>query len=157
MKMSVIFEVGALNCALPQREIKEILAMPSLVLPPGMPAILAGFVKLEDQYLPVVDLGRVFQQSPQPLTIDQHLLRLAHHPWLCLVNRVLDLAQLSEPVPVNPGHSFNNCVSGLSSYQGCEIALLEISQLLLQEERLRMVALQEILQARLSDLAPESP
>jgi len=152
MTISVIFEVGALSCALPRKEVKEILPLPSLVLAPGMPATLAGFVQLERQYLPVVDLRFLFHATVQALTIDQHLLRLANHSWLCLVDRVLELAPLPVSEPLKPEHSFNDWVMGLSYYQGHEIALLDINQVLLKEEQTRMTSLQEMLQARLQAL-----
>ncbi len=152
MTISVIFEVGSLFCALPRKEVKEILPLPSLVFAPGMPATFAGFVQLDQQYLPVVDLRFLFHKTVQTLTIDQHLLRLANHSWLCLVDRVLELAPLPVSEPLKSEQCFNDWVMGLSYFQGHEISLLDIKQVLLKEEQTRMVSLQEMLHARLQAL-----
>jgi purine-binding chemotaxis protein CheW len=153
----LIFEVGNSLFALPQTQIQEVLPLPALILPPGLPPILAGFVNLDGQYLPVLELAFLFQMPAYIQQIDQHLLRLRQTPMLCLVKRVLELCSLPEPLPLEPDQSLNNYLAGFLNYRGQRVALISVEKLLLAEEKARIQALQNMVQQRLDTLESSPP
>jgi chemotaxis signal transduction protein len=51
---------------IPLREVQEIVPMAQLSGPPDLPAILAGFLNLEGEAIPVVRLDRMLRLPGQP-------------------------------------------------------------------------------------------
>lgn len=157
MKVSghyLLFQVGDLLCALPQAEVLEILPLPTLYAPPGLPPILAGFANIDGENLPVLEMSRLFQLPEQPWQIDQHLLRLRSAPLLCLIKRALDFSPTAEVSPLQAEHSFNSWAKGTLRHQKQTFYLLEPQKLLLEEEQLRLQALQEMVDQRLQSWEP---
>ena len=54
------FELAGRTCAIPSANVREVLFMPALARPPGLPAILEGILNLGGVAVPVVKLDRLF-------------------------------------------------------------------------------------------------
>lgn len=148
----LVFSLGELTAAFGLGDVREVLALPAMKQPPGLPAVLAGFVRLGNEILPVVNLAQLLQLPPQAPSIDQHLILLRHAPMLCLVDRVLELCPLPAPNPVPTGQTFNDTVVGLLDYQGDSVSLLDSDRLLLETEQARIQDFQHLYAQRLQNL-----
>lgn len=148
----LIFRLDTVLCALPREDIQEILPYVALSIPPGLPAILAGFVNLGGRVLPVLHLARILGLPSGAEQIDRHLIHLRQAQRLCLVDRVLGLSILPEPLQIDPDHVFNNWAVGFLRYGQEDVYLMRVEQLLLREESQRVAGLQAQMQQRLLGL-----
>lgn len=152
----LIFKLGDLKCAFERSEVQEVLPYVALNTPPGLPQVLAGFVNLGGQFLPVLHLLRILGLTGNAERLDSHLIHLRQSHRLCLVERVLTLAVLPEPRALDAEHVFNDWAAGILEHQGQAIYLLRPEQLLLREENLRLNDLQAQINQRLMALDSHS-
>jgi purine-binding chemotaxis protein CheW len=150
------FRLAGQLCALPLEKVREILPMPRLARPPGLPSLLEGFLNLGGMALPVLRLDQLFALPPlQPgLYTPLLVLRDPDPPLALLVEQVE--AVLSVPgealLPVREGHAFNDCATAEVALGGRTLHLLSPERLLLREERQRLAELQAMAQQRLGGL-----
>jgi purine-binding chemotaxis protein CheW len=159
----LLFRLGSRRCALPAAAVREVLPLPRLFRPPGLPRPMAGFLNLGGAAVPVIDLGRLFgiaagAEADQALyrhilLMDRPMDRL---PLGLLVDRVLDLWPVAPERrrPVAPEASLNGCVvAELETAEGF-VHLLDAGRLLLAQEVATLAALQEGVAARLAEWTP---
>ncbi|MFT4253282.1 MAG: chemotaxis protein CheW [Caulobacter sp.] len=141
----VTFRAGALEAALPQAAVAEILPLPELVAAPGAPRVLAGFVNLGGEAVAALALDRLLDAEggePAP-ALYRHLVRLrplAGAPSVTLiVDRVGDAAaRAQETQPVDEAESLGGCVAQTALIDGRLTPVLSPEHLLLAEEKARL-------------------
>lgn len=155
----VVMRLGSRRCALPRAAVRELLPLPRLWRPPGLPRPLAGFLNLAGEAVPVLDLPRLFGLATAAEAEDalyRHLVLVGGEgqpPLALLVDRVLDMlripAERLRPVP--PEATLNGCaVAEIETPEGF-IHLLAADRILLAQEEAALAALREGAQARLAD------
>lgn len=152
----VIRCAGAL-AALPAAAVAEVLPISRLSRPVGAPKVLAGFLNLAGEALPVIDLAAVFGAAPDGQDLYRHIVRLKPiegRALALLVDRVDDAAAAADGVaPLDPDQSVGGVLAA-NLRIGAELApLIDLAGLLLAEEKLRLDDLAQAAQARL-DTAP---
>ncbi|MFE1600599.1 chemotaxis protein CheW [Methylobacterium sp. ID0610] len=151
-------DVAGTACAVPREAVREILPLPRLWRPPGVPAALAGFFNLGGAAVPVIDLAALFglpAEAGRPM-VYRHLLMLgAEAPLALLVDRVSDLVTVAPDAvnPVAPGTALNGCVAAEVRVGERLLHGLDIRRILLAEERERLDAQTRAAQARLAEWA----
>nr|WP_305123514.1 chemotaxis protein CheW [Roseomonas sp. GC11] len=162
----MLFRLGSRRCALPRASVREVLPLPRLWRPPGLPRPLAGFLNLGGEALPVLDLARLFALESAALADEalyRHILLLPGGAGLggaglggalgLLVDRVLDLARIpaARLRPVPPEASLNGCaVAEIETPEGF-LHLLDPGRILLAQEAAALAALREGAAARLAE------
>jgi len=144
----VVFLCAGLRFGLPAEQVREVLPLPSLWRREGMPPHVAGFFRLGDAVLPVLDLAHLLGlreagavDGAEEGGLYRHLLLLASGPAL-LVDRALDLAAGGEALddPAPPDWQ-NGCMTARLLLGGEPVALLDSSRLLDAHEAARLAAL----------------
>lgn len=152
----VVFEVAGVLCALPLEDVREIVLLPMLFHPPTSPSILAGFLNLGGQIVPVVFLSRLLALSSRPQGMYTHVLVLEEGgaPLGLLVDYARETVERSGGffLPVEREHSLNDCAEAEAVLNGKSLYLLSSKKLLLEEERVRISELKAMEQERLSQL-----
>lgn len=152
----VVFSLAEESCALDLADVREILPTAELSTPPGMPALLAGFLNLGGTAVPVLRLGRLFQMPAKEIGLYEHMILLrASRPLALLVDRVDEVLTCSADAlrPVGEKSSFNDCAPSQLTCKGRTIHVLALDRLLLKEEEARLSALRGVEQERLRALA----
>jgi purine-binding chemotaxis protein CheW len=144
------------KCALPAADVYRLIHIPHLIRPPGIPSLVEGFLNLAGSVIPVLRVDRLFGRPD-----------IAFHPYLCvivlkstspplslLVGGVDTIIRLDAEhvAPVDPGESFNACVTATATVDGQDIALLETGRLLTVREELMLTELRTIQQRRLAEM-----
>lgn len=156
----LVFEIAGDAFAIPLDTVREILPLPLLSHPPGIPSFLEGFLNLGGQAVPVLNPTRLFRlQGPAPGPYS-HLVVLekAGAPLAILVNHAAGATEVPKEsvMPVGQSFSFNDCLEGDARIGGRTVHILSVEKLLLEEERRRIAELQAMEQERLRELE-ESP
>jgi purine-binding chemotaxis protein CheW len=150
----LLLALVGLRLALPRDAVRELLPLPRLARPPGLPPVVAGFVELGDALLPVLHTARLLGLQADAPENDQdglyrHIVLLDGGPGL-LVDRALDLLALpaGSRQRVDPARTLNGCVAAtLPTPQG-PVPLLNPARLLLAEEREALAGLAEAARQR---------
>lgn len=157
----LLFRLGTRRCALPRASVLEILPLPRLWRPPGLPRPLAGFMNLGGEAVPVLDLPRLFGLASTGAEAEAALYRhIMLTPDLeegrrvaLLVDRVLDVVRIParhlRPVP--PDATLNGCAVAEIELPDGFVHLLAVRQILLAREQAALAALREQEQARLAE------
>jgi purine-binding chemotaxis protein CheW len=157
----VIFHAAGQAYALGVNEVREIVPMAELSRPPGSPSILAGFLNLAGQPLPVIRLNRMFGLPDQPLGLYTPLLILrGPDQRLALqVDRVSQITAIAAGaiLPAGDHHSFNDCVLGMLRLADEVVLLLSLERILLDKERQCIAELEAAEQERLRELEEVAP
>ena len=157
----VIFHLGGQAYGLPLEEVLEIVPLALLSRPPGLPAMMAGFLGLEGQAVPVLRLDRLFglPELTPGLYTPLLILRSPGHPLALLVEKVSRITAVAADavVPVPPGESFNDCAEGVVTLDSHVVLLLSPERLLLDKEQQCLAEFQDLEQARLRALEGDRP
>lgn len=150
----LIFRLGGEECAFPVKSVREVVPMVQLVRPPGLPALLEGFLNLRGEAVPVVRLRRLFGLPEGALGLYTPVVILKEGPLALLVDEVSGVLSASEEagLPVQEGNTFNDCVEAEVVLNGRTVHLLSTDRLLLEQERRRIAELQVEAQRRLREL-----
>lgn len=154
----VIFRVGDVTCALARPRVTRIAAVAALARPPSAPPMLAGFVNLAGEPLPVVEAADLFQTAPardvDPLY--RHLL-VVDGTLALAVDRVADVRPLETDgaMQADEGATLNGCVTHMLGEGAGAISILGADRILLAVERARLDELAAIEKARLAQWAAE--
>jgi purine-binding chemotaxis protein CheW len=153
----LLIDVAGTGCAVRREAVREILPLPRLWRPPGVPAALAGFFDLGGTAVPVLDLAVLFgldRPEAGREAVYRHLL-LVGGPLALLVDRVTDLATVPPEAvaPVSEGTSLNGCVAEEIRLGGRLLHGLALEKILLADERARLDAQTRAAQARLAEWA----
>ncbi|WP_426959310.1 chemotaxis protein CheW [Muricoccus radiodurans] len=147
----ILFATAGTNCALPREAVRELLPLPRLDAPPGLPGPLAGFMNLGGTAVPVLDLAALLGAGSTQIGPYAHLLLLAGPPRALLVDRVLDVwpAGGVPPRPVDPAHSLGGLIVAELESDGGTAHLLDAGQVLLAQEAAILADLSATAQRRL--------
>jgi purine-binding chemotaxis protein CheW len=128
--------------------------MAQLACPPGLPALLEGFLNLRGEAVPVVRLRRLFGLPEQTPGLYTPVVILKEGgPLALLVDEVGGVLSAPEEdrLPVQEGHAFNDCVEAEVALEGRLVHLLSTDRLLLEGERRRIAEFQAVAQRRLRE------
>lgn len=160
----VVFAVGDVRCALPSLVVRELLPLPRLWRPPGMPRPLEGFMNLGGEAVPVVALDRLFGIRTAPTEEAEKLLY--RHAILVagghaasagqvalLVDRALDVVWVPRDRlrPVERSDTLNGCVEAEVEFGDGFVHLLDADRILLEQERAALAELGQAAQDRLAE------
>jgi purine-binding chemotaxis protein CheW len=97
----LVFNVGALRCAIPLTEVRGVLRAVAIVPLPAAPAVVDGLVDVRGEVLPVINLRRRLAQPPRALDPADRMLvtQAAGRPVVLLADEVEGTAR-AEPRPV---------------------------------------------------------
>ncbi|QFU15290.1 chemotaxis protein CheW [Microvirga thermotolerans] len=159
----VLFHTCGMECALRRDAVRELLPVPHLQRPPGLPRPVAGFFNLSGAAVPVVRLDVLFGLEGAELSPEAGLYRhlilvgdpVADLPTALLVDRVEDVVEISSPqvFPVHERGTLNGCVEAEIETGGRLIPLLSPQRILMAEERQALAELSRQAQNRLGTWA----
>jgi len=150
----LLFQVGGQICALRTGAVQEVLFLPRLARPPGLPALVAGFLDLRGEVVPVVRLDRLLDAGSGEPGLYTPLVVLRGPSVALQVDRV-DQVRHCEPaamVAVRAGHCFNECAEAEVAVEGGLAHVLNPERLLLAEEHQRLQEWRERAQRYLAEL-----
>lgn len=111
-----VFRAGASWFSMPAVTIREVLVAPVPVRLPESPAWLIGIVHIQSEFIPVISLERLLNQSPPLVTQgNERLLVMAGSPvWSLLVSQVQALTDIEATLsPENHGQfGHSSCTVG---------------------------------------------
>lgn len=152
----VVFVAGGRVCALPTAAVREVVHYPELATPPGLPAMLEGFLNYGGEILPVLRLDRLFglPQARTDLYTQVLVLRETEGRLALIVDAVRAVRRVDEALlrPVQGGSVFNDCLDAQLELDGETVHVLAADRVLLQQERERLRQLGEMVESRLADL-----
>jgi purine-binding chemotaxis protein CheW len=147
----LVFAEGDMLCALDAAMVQEVVFLPELSHPPGMPSVLEGFMALDGDNVPVLRAARILGLAAAPVGIyaPAIILKAARAAVVC--ERVAGMLRLApgDMREAPAGHSFNDCLLGIAQMNGQEVHVLSADRLLLKEEKQRISEFQALSQARL--------
>ncbi|HEX3655536.1 MAG TPA: chemotaxis protein CheW [Pirellulales bacterium] len=156
----LIFRLSGQAYGISVLRVREILPMPLLEHAPGLPPVLAGFVNLGGEAIPVVNLARLFAVAEQSTTRYTPLVILHYGDGALalLVDSVQGVVRLhdEELVPFSDNLCLNSCAEGLATVGEISFVLLADDRLLREQEQRRIEELAAIEQARLDGLRETS-
>ena len=157
----IVFSVAGQIYAIDLEEVREIVPLPLLTRPPGLPSMLAGFLNLAGSAIPVVRLDRLFGLPQQVPGLYTPLLILSNSDYrvALLVEKVHEIAFVAPEniVPVQENHALNDCAEGVTMLHEQMVLLLSAERLLLEKEQHCLAELQALEQKRLDDVQGASP
>lgn len=140
---AVLFRVGEIACALALFDVKEILPLPRLAVPPSAPPALAGLVSVGGMPLAVLRPEVLFG-LPEPADepdLYSHLIVLrGSRAVALLVSRADDVIVVSRSgvSAVGDQETLRGCVTGVFGHGGREVMLVSGTRLLGIQERDRI-------------------
>lgn len=155
----LVFAEGGALCALPAGAVQEVVFLPELTRPPGMPSLLEGVMTLDGKAVPVLKVATLLGLPVASGGVYTPALVLKEGRAALAVERMVDIfnPKNSELVPANEGQSFNGCVTGMAQTKEGLVHILSADRLLLAEEQKRIAEFQSLAQARLEDGNGGSP
>lgn len=152
----LVFQVADQQYAVAAGDVAEILPIAELQRPPGAPEVLAGFLDLGGELIPVIRVHHLFglpQAAPDlwtPLVIlrdgDERIAL-----WVDSVNRTL-VVEDADVLPLPSQHVTNECVTGVVRSGNASLSLLSPQRLLLAQETRAITELQQMVQKRVDSL-----
>lgn len=152
----VVFRLGKTECALPISDVREIVALPALAKPPGLPPLMIGFLNLEGAAIPVIRLDHLFDlpESDADVYTPLIILKTDNPPLALLVDGIVEVVTIAvgAVLPVQEAHTFNDCTVGEIAVAGKAISVLSVDRLLIEKERQSVVEFQAMEQKRLQEI-----
>jgi purine-binding chemotaxis protein CheW len=156
-----VFVVANQSYALPFGEVLQVVHLPALTTPPRMPNLLAGFMNVGGNPIPVVRLDRLFGLPEMSPGIYTPLLLLRHpsRRLALMVENVIGIVKVADDaiVPIDQNHTFNGSVVGLVQRDNQVHLLLCAEKILLEQEQHCLAELQDQEQHRLQALEERAP
>jgi len=157
--MLAIFHLGGEALAVDSSTVQEIALMARLSKPNGLPSLIAGFLNLAQQAIPIIRLDRLLRLPEPKFELYTQILVLhddagASMGWI--VDRVAQIApvRLDEVLPVPENHCFGDCARGVFVRNDSSVSILAPERILLERERRCVLEFQEREQERLRELEP---
>ncbi|RYZ79427.1 MAG: chemotaxis protein CheW [Proteobacteria bacterium] len=151
------FQLGDRFFALPLELAGEILPMATLMKPPGLFPLLEGFLNLGGIAIAVLRLDRALGLPMVEPTPDSHLLIVKpgknELSYALLVDHVLETFESSEEQMITLPHQiFKSCVEQELTHRSQVVHLLSLKNVLLEQERSAVGALQLSTQKKMLEL-----
>lgn len=157
----IVFCVGRQRYAIASCEIEQILPMAELDRPPGTPNLLAGFLNLAGDLVPVVRLHHLFGLAEVKLDLwtPLVLLRGTSERVALLVEQVdgCQIIATESILPLPEHHASDECVTGTARVGDFTIHLLSVERLLLKQERQVTAEWKKRVEQRVSELKDSLP
>lgn len=157
----VVFRIAEQRYALPLEVVQEIVSVPLLSRPAGMPSILAGYFSLGSDVVAVLRVDRLLGSAdrPQSLYTPLIVLRSSTARLALMVDEVVDANSIPEGtiVSFHETNSFNGCTEALAVVNGHHVAILSPDRLLLKAEKQRLVEFTAREKCRLAELLEATP
>lgn len=131
--------------------------MASLASPPGLPGVVAGFLNLRGNAVPIVRLDRLFGLPAWDPSLYSPLIILrTERPLGILVDSVKEVALPGDETSVGLGSAsvFNDCVSAEVDVNGARVSILNPKRILVEQELQAISEFQTMAQQRLRELQP---
>ena len=152
----LLFHVGGLAFGLLAEDVAEIVFLPELLRPPGMPWNLEGLLVISGEAVPAIRIDRLFSLSELELTDYTQILLVRAgarlHGWLVERTEGLLSLEFDQLVPLTSGATFHSCVAGTFLHKERTFHLLASQRVLLEQERLAAEELARSVEERLSKL-----
>jgi purine-binding chemotaxis protein CheW len=151
----LIFHSAGRVFALPISAVRELLPMALLASPPGLPAVLAGFLNLRGVAVPIVRLDRLFGLPEcNPGLYSALIILQAEVATGLLVDGIQEVASPDDLsyLPLLKTQLFNDCAEAELEVNGAQVYLLSPQHLLLEQERQSLAEFQGMAQRRLREL-----
>lgn len=159
LRRLLLFDLGGQSYAIETVEVREVMFMAALSRPSACPSVLAGFLRVGDRVIPVVDLRRLFELPARPPTLYTPLivLRDAVQPLALCVDEVLREVGVADAdvTPIEGERTLNGCVGFETWLDGRHVHGLDVKKLLLENERRCVDELRALEQRRLDGLDAE--
>lgn len=138
-------------------DVRKVIHMPELIVPPGMPSFLGGFINIEGDLLPVVHLSVLLGFSKQPIEMYTPLviLKKRQGPLVLIISRVagLETVDTQRISSLDDTSIFNQCVTSSGQTLVEEtFHLLSPERIMLAKEQQVAKEFQEMAQKRLAAL-----
>ncbi|MBF0168310.1 MAG: chemotaxis protein CheW [Alphaproteobacteria bacterium] len=148
----LVFSEGKTVCALASNEVQEVVFLPELLHPPGMPSLLEGVMTLDGMAVPVIRLAALLGIQAPAIGVYTPVIVLKDAKAALLVERVEDVFQpvRADLVPAKDGQSFNGCVIAETRHKEKDIYVLSVDRLLLEEEKTRLAEFKALAEERLN-------
>jgi purine-binding chemotaxis protein CheW len=149
------FHSAGRTLALPVSAVRELVPMALLACPPGLPAILAGFLNLRGSAVPIVRLDRLLGLPEADPVLYSALIILQEEVAIgLLVDGIKEVASPEDrsSLPMRKTQLFNDCAEAELEVNGVQVYLLSPKNLLLEQERQSLVEFQAVAQRRLREL-----
>ncbi|MBS0208194.1 MAG: chemotaxis protein CheW [Planctomycetes bacterium] len=156
----LVFILAGQRYALPASHVREVLALPELARPAGMPPLLAGYVRIGATVIPVLSLARLLGVADTELGLFTPLLILnvPDRPLTLLVDQADEIVSLTpgQLTPINREQSFNDCSIAVASVKERTVIILDPERLLSEQESRRLAELDALARERMTTLSDES-
>lgn len=148
----VVFAQGDLLCALPSRDVQEVVFMPELSHPPGLPGVVEGLMSIDGQSIPVLKAAKLLGQEALANGVYTPVMILKGRTAALCAQRMLGIHRVKpgEMLAAKSGRSFNDLLLGLVKMDGQDAYVLCADRLLLEEEKQRIADFQAQAKARLA-------
>jgi len=134
----LISTMGGIEYAIPTSQIREIVHIPELLRPIGLPDVLHGFLNFEQQLLPVIRLDVLFEIDSIEINLFSPivLLRPDIADFCLLFDTVERVVEINTDflIAANPEHTFNGCIEAQINQQNGAIFLLRLDRILTEKE-----------------------
>lgn len=136
----LIFELADQLAAFPLQDVERIVPMAALARPPGMPAILEGFLNLAGHSVPILRPDRLFRLPFHSAGLHSMVILLKAPPEGevgLMVDRVREVRTISASalLPIVRGHFFNECCEASVMVDSRVVHLLSPGRIFLEKER----------------------
>lgn len=151
------FRVATWRLALPLAEVRRVVPLPFLTPPLGAPHFVEGFFDFQGAPVAVIRLDRLFSLDDGQLGVYTPLIvldvaGLAVGMHVARIDGILEV-EASRIQAIGRDETFNACVMARISDKGETVYVVSRDELLLAEERAKIVAHQKMKEERLDDLA----
>ena len=152
----LVFRVAGQPYAVRSSDVDQIAPMAELDCPPGVPKLLAGFLNLQGQPVPVIRVHHLFDLPQTPLRLWTPLVILdsAGERLALLVDEVIGILSVAEEaiLPLPNHHVVNECVTGIVRLEEESLLWLAPERLLLEKESQTIAELQQMVSRRIDEL-----
>lgn len=148
----LVFACSERKFAFPLHEIREILPIAELAGTPGLPPIIAGFLNLGGDMIPVIRLDRLFSLPEMRVGPYSHLILAGAERNVAFL---VDYAEEVAPLPpgalhsIRDGETFNDCAKAAFTRDERTVHLLSVEKVLLSEEKHKIDEWKSITRKRL--------
>jgi len=157
----LVFRLAGQVYGIPLAAVKEIVPMPLLSRPPGLPSVLAGFFNLGGTAIAVLRLDHLFAVPNQTPFLYTPLLVLQNFgfPLALMVEEVISIDAIRESsiLSAPENSSFNACTEGVAATNEGHVIILSPKRILLETEQQSLAALAAVEQTRLAELGGGKP
>jgi purine-binding chemotaxis protein CheW len=153
----LVFQLADCAYAVPAGAVEEIVPVAELASVAGAPSFLEGFLDVGGELIAVLSLRRLLGLPEHEWELYTPLVILkSDRPKIAVeIDGVICVAQIDDEhlSPIAEGCSLNDYATAVARHEGRTVILLSPAQILLDQERRRLVELAETAQQRLSELA----